>query len=214
MTISSIARRLNFTAGVPPWLPPLILVTDETRLADPLPVLNSLPPGTGVLLRHYETPHRLELAQEIASICRRNRLLFLLAGDADLAFTVNADGLHLPDYMVRNPPLTARIWRRHPGKLVTAAAHSRFSLLKAGELGADAALLSPVFPTKSHPSRTALGSTRFTAWVRSGPLPVYALGGLSAKNGSRLFGTGAIGIAGISGIDAEFYSGDFAGEAK
>ena len=149
MTISSIARRLNFTAGVPPWLPPLILVTDETRLADPLPVLNSLPPGTGVLLRHYETPHRLELAQEIASICRRNRLLFLLAGDADLAFTVNADGLHLPDYMVRNPPLTARIWRRHPGKLVTAAAHSRFSLLKAGELGADAALLSPVFRPKA-----------------------------------------------------------------
>ena len=204
MTISSIARRLNFASSAPSLLPAVILVTDEARLADPLSVIETLPRGTGVLLRHYGVPHRAELARKTAALCRRQNLALLLAGDPELAFAVNADGLHLPEFLVQNPPPKALTWRHRRGKILTAAAHNPGALFRAADIGADAALLSPVNLTKSHPERTAIGILRFASWARAVPTPVYAMGGISEKNARRLSNTGAIGIAGVGDVAAEF----------
>ena len=87
-----------------------------------------------------------------------------------------------------------------PGWLVTAAAHSPQALVLARRAGADAALLSPVFPTASHPGAPALGLMRFASWCRCSPIAVYALGGITSQNSRRLQGTGAKGIAGIGGF--------------
>lgn len=204
VTISSIAGRLNLECGSPSFLPALIFVTDDQRLKDPTEVINALPAGTGVLFRHYHDPKRAELAREISFICKERNLLLIIAGDAKLASSVHANGLHLPEFMVRNTPLEALIWRAQPENFLTAAAHSRKSLAKAAQIGAHAALLSPVFTTKSHPERSALGPLRFTNWARSSQLPVYALGGVTKVNASRLYGGGAVGLAGIGEIEAEY----------
>lgn len=194
-TVANMARRLNSRHPAGRRLPPLILITDAARLPDPLAAAARLPAGAAVILRDYDAPDRADLARALAQMCRTRRLRLLVAADATLAHRVGADGVHLPEDLVPRMP---RRWPRD--WLVTAAAHSPAALWRARRAGADAALLSPVFPTASHPGAPALGALRFAAWANEMPLPVYALGGVNAGTARRLTGRGAVGLAGIGGM--------------
>ncbi len=197
--LAELGRSLNFRAahGDAGHLPPLVLLTDQERLADPLPAARALPPGSAVILRHYGERYRAELARALAEICRARGLAFLVAGDGGLAAQVGADGLHLPEAALAE----ARAWRqKRPGWLMTMSAHSGPALARAAAAGADAALLGPVFATKSHPGSPTLGPLRFARLVRRAGLPVYALGGINDGNGRQLAHSGAVGIAGIEGL--------------
>jgi len=195
-----MARVLNLPARTT-GLPALVLVTDEIRLADPLPVLAQLPVGSWVILRHYAADNRAALARSLARACRARRLVLLVAGDLDLAVAVGA-GLHLPEGMARESLARIRLWRRRRLAPLTCAAHSRPALRRAAMIGATAALLSPVFPTLSHPGAKVLGSLAFRRLVRSAGVAVYALGGVNAATIGRLTGSGAAGIACVGGLSA------------
>lgn len=178
-------------------LPPLLLMTDPVRLPDPAPAIAQLPRGSGVIVRHTDPRARAHLARALAPLCRRRRVLLLIAGDPRLAAELRADGVHFPE----SQGAEARVWRRRrPRWLVTTAAHGGQALQKAARAGAHAALLSPVFATASHPGARALGTVRFARLVHCSPLPVYALGGITAQSARRLKTSGAAGIAGISGL--------------
>lgn len=188
-TLAEMIRRLKPRRG-PCGLPPVILMTDMVRLPDPAAAVAGLPPGAAVIVRHRDAGARQALVHELRPLCRRSGLKLLVAADAVLAAT--ADGLHLPEAMARR-----RQRRPTPGWLVTAAAHSPAALVRAAAAGADAALLSPVFATRSHPDAEALGPLRFARMVRVAPLPVYALGGVTRATLPRLSASGAAGVAGI-----------------
>ncbi len=64
--------------------------------------------------------------------------------------------------------------------------------------GLDAVFLSPVFPTGSHPERSALSAMRANAVARALTVPVYALGGIDARKAALL--RGFIGIAAIGAL--------------
>ena len=194
-TVANLAGRLNSRHPAGRRLPPLILVTDAARLPNPLTAAARLPAGAAVILRDYDAPDRFELAMALAILCRARRLRFLVAADARLAARVGADGLHLPEGLI---PRARRRWPRN--WLITAAAHSPVALWRAWRVGADAALLSPVFATASHPGAGTVGALRFTAWSVASPLPVYALGGISAGTARRLTDSRAVGLAGIGGM--------------
>ena len=180
-------------------LPDLILMTDCERLPDPAEVIDRLPRGSAVILRH-PSPAGLEtLTRTYVPICRRRGLRVLVAGDARLAVVYRADGVHLPEALTAGGAARWRLWRR-PDWLVTAAAHGASSLWSAVRAGADAVLLAPVFPTTSHPQRPPLGVIGFARLCRSSPLPVYGLGGIVAANARRLRSSGAVGFAGVGGI--------------
>ena len=180
-------------------LPSLILMTDSRRLAEPEPVVSRLPRGSAVILRHYGDPDRAILAHRLSALCRQLRIRLLIAGDGRLAAAVSAGGLHLPEAMAVHSPRTWQLWQR-PNWLVTAAAHSPAAIMDAAKAGVDAVLLSPVFPTESHPGARALGPLLFARWTNRSPLPVYALGGVSADTIGRLVGGGAAGIATVGGF--------------
>jgi thiamine-phosphate pyrophosphorylase len=202
MNVTDQGHGLNlspFTTSAQEALPSFILMTDEKRLADPVAATKALPPNSAVIVRHYSEQDREDLACRLITVARRQNIRVLIAADARLAHKVGADGLHLPESMAALGPGPWRAWRK-PGWLVTAAAHSPAALFKAKAAGADAALLSPVFATASHPDRAPLGVLRFQSWCRRSPLPVYALGGLSASTIKRLRGGSALGYAGISGF--------------
>ena len=180
-------------------LPPLWFMTDRARVADPVAVAGTLPHGAGVILRDYDAPGRARLAVALAALCRQRGLLFLVAGDERLAAMAGADGLHLPEWQVGRLPA---VRRRHPMWLVTAAAHGRTALRRAALAGADAAFVSPVFATRSHPGAPHLGTVRFAALVRTTDMPVYALGGVDEKTVSRLRPAGIAGVAAIGAVAA------------
>jgi thiamine-phosphate pyrophosphorylase len=190
-------------------LPPLWFMTDRARVADPVAVAAVLPRGAGVILRDYGAADRAQLAAALAETCRRRGLLFLVAGDERLAAMAGADGLHLPEWQAGR---VAAVRRSHPMWLVTAAAHSRTALRRAALAGADAAFLSPVFPSRSHPGAPALGTVRFAALIRSTGMPVYALGGVDDQSIGRLRHTGDSGVAAIGAVAGFIKSRNLSGK--
>jgi thiamine-phosphate pyrophosphorylase len=192
------AERLNRESGRID-LPSVILMTDEHRLSDPLPAATRLPAGAAVMARHSNTAARRALVEKLLPVCRARGLRLIVADDFALARDADAFGLHLPERQAAADG-ALRLRRRWRGPLLSVAAHSPKSLRRAAVLGADAALLAPVFPTRSHPGAPAIGLMRFLAWCEAAALPVYALGGIDAGNAGRLTGASIVGIAGIGGL--------------
>ncbi len=179
-------------------LPACILIV-ETERAEA--AMARLPRGSAVILRDYGAPDRAARAARLAAACRRRRLRLLVGGDARLAVAVGASGVHLPEAALRHGDRRWRLWRK-PGWIVTAAAHSPAAMAQARRAGVDAALLSPVFATISHPDARTLGPLLFAVWVRRGSLSTYGLGGVNVRTARRLMHSGAVGIAAISGFAA------------
>jgi thiamine-phosphate pyrophosphorylase len=185
-TLTDLARRLKLA---------LVAVTDERRGGDPLALAARLPRGSLVILRHYGAPDRSVLAIELATICRKNRLKLMVAGDLNLAILTRA-GLHLPDGMAKRASPRIRLWQRRGGTL-TMAAHGRSGLRRAIALRAEAVLLSPVFPTNSHPGAKPLGLQAFRRLARGADLPVIALGGIDGKSVLQLKNAPIAGVAAV-----------------
>ena len=198
-TISNIARRLNLDAGAA-HLPPLILFTDEERMPMPQEIAPRLPAGSAVLLRHYNSPRRKNLAHMLRSICHTHTLLLIIADDMQLASEVKADGLHLPENRLMSPTTDILRWHRSGQGILTGAIHSPRALQQAQLLGVDAAFLSPVFNSASHTNRHPLGLMRFTKLCRYAAIPIYALGGIDEITAKRMIGSGAAGVAAVGAM--------------
>lgn len=111
-------------------------------------------------------------------------------------------GLHLPDGLAARPSPTVRRWKKRK-VLLSAAAHDRAGLLRAARLGADAALLSPVFATQSHPGAKPLGLLAFRRLARGAKLPVIALGGIDRTSVPVLKNTPAAGVAAVGALSSQ-----------
>ncbi|MCX7685393.1 MAG: thiamine phosphate synthase [Acetobacteraceae bacterium] len=183
------ARRCRAAAGVPR----LILLSDPRRLPDPRAAAERLPRGAAVLARGLPPTALAGLAR----LCRRRGLLLLVGGDGRAALGHRA-GLHVPDRApVRGllPVLLRRRGRRPPP--LSCAAHGRAGIGRARRLRADWILLSPAFPTGSHPGAPALGPLRWAALARAAGRPCVALGGVSAATAGRLPPRRMAGLAAI-----------------
>ncbi len=168
LTIAGAARTLNSRA--PAHLPALIVMTDTARLADPLRVVDQLPKGAAIILRHYADDDapvrgraREELARALARSCRARRLLLLVAADMKLALRIGASGLHIPEWQLRASVGPRRLPRR--GFIITAACHSA----GAGARGKAGRGRGPsgTGVSQCQPSRRA--DTRPTALQHAGP---------------------------------------------
>lgn len=190
-------RQLNAFQG---RLPRLFAPTDPVRGRDPLWLAANLPPGSAIILRHYEWPRekRLAMAREMLRIARPRHVRVLVARDVDVALAARADGFHTPEALGHR---LAAFRAARPHALCTMAAHGERGLVAAAQWGADAALLSLVFASESHKGAPALGPVRISALAARSRVAVIALGGITRANVARLNGVRISGIAVIGGID-------------
>lgn len=137
---------------------------------------------------------RETFARAVVERCRSTGALALVNGDIELARRIGADGVHLPGHQLM------ALESRPDFEWVGAACHTRDELEKAARLELDYALLGAVKPTLTHPDRPALGWSAFAERVRNLPLPVLALGGLTADELDTAKAAGAHGIAAIRAI--------------
>lgn len=172
--------------------PPLLVLTDPERTPDPVALARRLPPGAGLVLRHFGRPGAATIARALAEVAKTQGLTLLIADDPRLAAAVGAAGVHLPE---RSLAQARGLRAQRPRWIVTAAAHSARALARAAEVGAHAALLSTVFASPSSSAGPAMGPARFAALVGEAKLPVYALGGVTGATAPRLIATGASGVA-------------------
>jgi thiamine-phosphate pyrophosphorylase len=178
-------------------IPSLFFLTDPARTPDPAKVLARLPAGSAVIYRAFGSPDAEAQGRMLLRLARSRRLIFLIGADANLAARLGADGVHLPERLMRLAP---RLRKAHPRWLITAAAHSQRALAAGGRLGLDAMLVSTVFGSESASAGRPLGPIRFAQWVRRAAPPVIALGGVNAQTASRLGASGAAGLAAIRGL--------------
>lgn len=167
-------------------LPQIWLISDARNDAALEPALRRLPRGSGFIFRHYHLPpaERRARFKALARIARSCGHRVLLAGDCRMARRWGADGAYgAADQLARG------------GKaLQLATAHSLRELRQVRR--ADAVLLSPVFPTRSHPGAASLGPVRFRLLAAHSPVPVIALGGMTPRRAC------ALGWSRWAGIDA------------
>ncbi|WOE32376.1 MULTISPECIES: NUDIX domain-containing protein [unclassified Acinetobacter] len=78
-----------------------------------------------------------------------------------------------------------------------ASCHDQISLSYAQQIGCEAAFLSPVLATESHPDSKGLGWSGFAQLAQQADLAVYALGGVKAEDLHVALQHYAHGIAGI-----------------
>ncbi|WP_421995550.1 thiamine phosphate synthase [Roseococcus sp.] len=130
----------------------------------------------------------------VARLCRARGLVLLIGGDGRAALAYGA-GLHVPDRANCRNLLIFLMNRR--GRLLSVALHGRGGVARARRLRADAALVSPAFPTASHPGAPGLGPHRWGALARVAGRPAVALGGMDARRLRRLPRRWAAGWAAI-----------------
>ena len=172
-------------------------MTDDERVHDPLASARALPHGSAVILRHRDGAQRARLGEALVNFAHQNNIMVLIAGDQVLAQRLGADGVHFSESQLHE---VAPSRARHPNWILTAAAHSERALLRAHIFGADAGLFAPLFPTMSHTQKEGFGLMRFRLMAARAPLPVYALGGVTALNATRLSNACVAGIAAIDGL--------------
>jgi 8-oxo-dGTP diphosphatase len=137
---------------------------------------------------------REAFARAVTERCRSAGAIVLVNENIELARRIGADGVHLPGHQLM------ALESRPDFEWVGAACHTREELEKAAGLELDYALLGAVKPTLTHPERPALGWNTFAELVRNLPLPVLALGGLTAEELGTAKAAGAHGIAAIRAI--------------
>lgn len=150
-------------------LPQIWLISDARNDAVLERALRRLPRGSGFVFRHYHLPEAQRRARFalLARIARGRGITVILSGPAALARRWGAAGSY----------------GSHRDAML-ATAHSLRELRRAQR--AQAVLLSPVFPTRSHPGGKVLGPLRFRLLARWAPAPVIALGGMSQRAADRL----------------------------
>lgn len=139
--------------------------------------------------KELDAQRRLQLAQAIVERARPYAARVLVNGTAELARAAGADGVHLDSTQL------ALLTERPDVDWVGASCHNQAELARAGDIGADFALLSPVLPTLTHPGAATLGWQTFSDWAAASPIPVYGLGGLTAADVELAREHGAHGVA-------------------
>lgn len=181
-------------------LPPLLFFTDPERTPRPWETAARLPAGSGVVFRSFGAGDARDTGLRLREATRRSDGMLLVGLDAELAESLEADGVHLPERALDHAPALAAA---HPGWRITGAVHSADTL--AGATGLDAVVLSPVFHAGgASAGRPPLGPDTFANLVGVAKVPVYALGGIDAGNARALIGTGACGIAGVAAVRSAF----------
>ena len=173
-------------------LPRLWLLSDARNDAALEGALRGLPRRSGFVFRHYHLPPAERRARFclLRRVCRQRGHLMILAGSARTARAWGAHGSY------GAPPL-----RRAgcAGLLAIASAHDLREIAAANRTGGAAILLSPVFPTRSHPGAATLGPVRFRLLAARAAVPVIALGGVDAPRARRLGWPRWAAIDGLSG---------------
>jgi thiamine-phosphate pyrophosphorylase len=167
------------------------------------------------------------LVEELAGSPEKKNTRLLVNERWDVAASCGADGVHLPSDCVplpvlrflagppspppgperpmppessgRRGPGGDRSNRRGTGKemILGVSCHSEEDVAQAVRDGTSYILLGPIFETPSKPGAKPLGLGVLEEICLRFPVPIYALGGVTADNAAECIQAGAAGAAGI-----------------
>jgi len=125
-------------------------------------------------------------------LCKQYNALLLMNSAVENVRSLEVDGIHLT-----SRHLMSIAKRPENMRWVAASCHDLQELQHAQNIGVDFVVLAPVLSTATHPGAKTLGWERFSEWVATVSLPVYALGGMTESCLITARQGGAQGIASI-----------------
>lgn len=139
----------------------------------------------------------LKEAMELAKLCRRYHVPFIVNDDVDLAIESGADGVH-----VGQEDMAAAVARRRIGDrmILGVSAHTVAEAQEAVRNGADYLGVGAVFTTSTKTDVRAMPIETLQAIRAAVGVPIAAIGGISKENILRLSGSGVDGVAVVSAI--------------
>jgi thiamine-phosphate pyrophosphorylase len=171
--------------------PGLLLITDHTRFNGEGffgCVEAALRGGVDAVMareKQMDSARLLSFCSRLRGLTRRYGARLIVHTQADVALAVGADGIHVASADIGELPAMRR-WLGNARMSLSASCHDAAQLRSAADAGADFAVLSPVFPTASHPGMPSLGVQGFCKLASAAPLPVVALGGITTSNRDQL----------------------------
>lgn len=154
-----------------------------------------------VQLRMKNAPRSAILAEarKIRAVTADTGTLFIVNDDVELAWAVDADGVHLGQ---GDMPIgeARRLWNM-PGKIFGLSTHSEAQAEAAVALNPDYIGVGPVFPTPTKAIPDAdLGVVRAGTIIKNSPLTCVAIGGLNEQNLPDVLKTGAVNFCAVRAI--------------
>jgi len=177
-------------------------VVPERALLARVEAVASLPAAEraafAVQLRDPDLPSRAlyALGARLRAATRAAGAALVVNDRLDLALALDADGLHLGRRSIAVADARA-LWG---GRWIAVACHAVEDVLRAADEGADAAVLSPIFPSpgKGPPLGVqALAQARDALTARACAVQLVALGGVDEAGAAACFAAGADAVAAI-----------------
>jgi thiamine-phosphate pyrophosphorylase len=170
-------------------------------------VAQALEGGIAILQYRRKTARHASEARELAALCRRSAVPFIVNDDLALALACGADGVHLG----RDDGDIAAARAKLGGKLLGVSCYGSLAAARdAVAAGADYIAFGSVFSSPTKPSAIRAPHSLF-AEARSLGVPLVAIGGITLENAPQLMRAGADALAVISDL---FEAPDVAGRAR
>jgi len=135
------------------------------------------------------------IVTRIVQITRGSRSRVVVNDRLDIALACEADGVHLRGDSIPASRARAIV---PPGFLIGRSVHETAEALAAAP-HVDYLIAGTVFPTTSKPGRTEfLGLHGLASIARAVPVPVLAIGGMTAEHVVEMSSAGAAGIAAVT----------------
>jgi len=146
----------------------------------------------------YSPEERAEAGRALRDLSREFGVPFLVNDDPQLARRMDADGVHVG----RDDP-SPRIARSvlGPQAMIGVTVYGKpGEESAAAEAGADYVAVGSFFPSRTKPEEPVLPMRVLDAVVHRSPLPVFAIGGVTAENAALLARHRVAGVAVVSAI--------------
>lgn len=140
---------------------------------------------------------RCEQARALARLCAAHGALFIVNDDVDIARDVDADGVHIGE---DDGGVARARSALGPDRLIGVSCYGEWERAQAAiEAGADYVAFGSFFPSATKPAarRADLALLARAALL---PVPVVAIGGISAANAATLIDAGAAAVAVIGDV--------------
>ncbi len=144
------------------------------------------------------TREMIEFARQMRQLCADHGVVFIVNDRVDVAIASEADGVHLgqDDFPI---PLARTLLGK--GRIIGGSAATIEEARKCLSDGADYVGFGPVYPTSSKDDAGPVSGVSILKEVAEAiPLPIIAIGGVSAENVPEVVQAGAHGIAVISAV--------------
>jgi thiamine-phosphate pyrophosphorylase len=170
-------------------------------------VAQAIEGGIALLQYRRKAAQHVDEARELAELCRRSAVPFIVNDDHALALACGADGLHLGR---DDGDITAARGKLGDKLLGVSCYDSLAAARTAVAAGADYVAFGSVFSSPTKPSAVRAPLTLF-AGARAFGVPLVAIGGITLENAPQLLAAGADALAVISDL---FDAPDIAARAR